>query len=397
MTINEETMTPKERFDYRIKLLRDAADHKKTERIPFMGNIQQWMYLDAGYNQLEAARDYEKCEEAGRMLLSKYKMDIMSAGAGCVRNPTQLYDALGQNATWAASDDGNNINAIFEDEMIKADEYDELINNFEATVWEKAMRRNFPKTKDFTVEEWVNAAKAAKELMEARTNVAKHLREEFGNADEISVARASMFVGNLLNTYRGIKGLSMDMRRQPDKVAELCEKRDAMTIQNAINTLSKIEGHNMNEPYDITMGFLAHVIMTPKQFERYYVPGLEKVGRFCEEHGKQMSLNTEGDFLRFGDYFNDFKKGLLTAIVEMDDPYEVKKKLPNLAIIGGLSVDLMGNSTPKKCVDMAKRAIDELGRDGGLWLSCNKFVTYPYDMNSENLKAVSEFVVEYRA
>lgn len=395
---NESAMTPKELFDYRIKLLRDAADHKKTERVPFMSNIQQWMYIDAGYTLLECARDYAKCEDAGRQLLSKYKMDLMSGGAGCVRNPIQLYDALGQNATWAAAgDDENNINAIFEDEMIKADEYDDLINNFEGTLWEKAMRRNFPKTKDFTLEDWVNAAKAAKGLMDAKINIVKKMREEFGICDQVSVPGASMFAGNLLNTYRGIKGLSMDMRRQPDKVAEVCAIRDEITANNAIAAMSKFEGHNMNEPYDCTMGFLAHVIMTPKQFERYYVPGMQKVGRWAEEHGKQMFLNTEGDFLRFGDYFNDFKKGVLNAIVEMDDPYEIRKGIPNIGIIGGLSVDLMGNSTPEKCVDMAKRAIDELGRDGGLWLSCNKFVTYPYDMNSENLKAVSEFVVEYRA
>ena len=44
----------------------------------------------------------------------------------------------------------------------------------------------------------------------------------------------------------------------------------------------------------------------------------------------------------------------------------------------------------------AKRAIDEIGRDSGFWLGCNKFVTYENDMNSENLKAVSDFVMEYK-
>lgn len=394
---NELEMTAKELFDYRINLLRDAADHKKTDRVPFMGNIQQWMYIDAGYTQLECARDYDKCLDAGRQLNTKYRMDLMSGGCGCIRNSTLLYDALGQNATWAAAgDDENNINAIFEDEMIKEDEYDELINDFESTIWQKAMRRNFPKTNDFALQDWVNAAKAAKELMDAKASTVQTLRDEFGITDQISVPGASMFAGNLLNTYRGIKGLSRDMRRQPDKVAEICAIRDEITANNAINAMSKIDGHNMNEPYDCAMGFLAHCIMTPKQFERYYVPGMEKVGRWAEEHGKQIFCNTEADFLRFGDYFNDFKKGVLNCIVEMDDPYEIRKHIPNIGIIGGLSVDLMGNSTTDKCIDMAKRAIDELGRDGGLWLSCNKFVSYPYDMNSENLKAVSDFVIEYR-
>lgn len=48
--------------------------------------------------------------------------------------------------------------------------------------------------------------------------------------------------------------------------------------------------------------------------------------------------------------------------VERDNPYEVRKQIPNLGIIGGLDVTVMGTGTPGQCVDMAKRAIDELGR-----------------------------------
>lgn len=395
---DEKNMTPRELFEYRIKLLRDATDHKKTERIPFFANISQWAYLDAGYTQMECARDYSKCLDAGRQLLTKYNMDIMNMGAGVVRNPTQLYDAMGQSKTWSLGEGGNenSINAIFEDEMVKADEYDAMIENYEKVVWERAVRRTFPKTKDFTLEDWENAMKAGKAFLDARANNTRILREEFGVADQISVPGASMFAGNLLNTYRGIRGLSRDLRRQPDKVAELCAIRDEITANNAIAAMSKIEGHNMEEPYDCTMGFLAHVIMTRKQFERFYVPGLRKVAGWAEEHGKQMALNTEGDFLRFGDYFNEYKKGTLMAVVEQDNPYEVRKQIPNLGIIGGLDVTVMGSGTKEQCVDMAKRAIDELGRDSGFWLGCNKFVTYENDMNPENLKAVSDFVMEYK-
>ena len=65
-------------------------------------------------------------------------------------------------------------------------------------------------------------------------------------------------------------------------------------------------------------------------------------------------------------------------------------------IYGGLNTDVMGHGTPKQCVDMAKRAIDELGCEGGLVLTENKFTAFPNDMNPENLKAVANFVLEYR-
>lgn len=135
----------KELFDYRIRILRDQTAHKKTDRVPIMANTQQWLYLDAGYSQLEAGRDYAKCEDSGRKFLTKYKVDLLY-GADCVRNPTMIYDALGQNNTWSMDESGNNVNAIFEDEMMHADEYDEMIADYEKTVWEKCLMRTFPPT-----------------------------------------------------------------------------------------------------------------------------------------------------------------------------------------------------------------------------------------------------------
>lgn len=393
-----QTSTPKEIFDYKINLIRDSLNHKKTQRIPFLANVQNWMYIDAGYTVLEAARDYKKCEDSGRQFLQKYKVDIINFGAGCVRNPTQLYDALGQNSTWAAAGgDENNINAIFEDEMIKADEYDELIADYEKTVWEKAVFRTFEKTKNFSLQQWVEATKAAYDFVNARKNLTVKLREEFGIADQVNVPGASLFVNVLMDSYRGLKGLSMDLRRQPQKVEEICNLRDATIIEPLVEKFRNNPGPDMNEPFDVTMGFLAHILMTPKQFEKYYFKSMDKLAKVCEETNKQIFMNTEADFLRFGDFFNNYKKGVINCVVEMDDPFEVKKKLGNVAIAGGLSVDIMGNSTPDKCIDMAKHAIDELGQDGGFILAPNKFVTYAYDMTSENLKAVSDFVFNYRA
>ena len=56
---------------------------------------------------------------------------------------------------------------------------------------------------------------------------------------------------------------------------------------------------------------------------------------------------------------------------------------------------LLGNGTPQECVDSAKKLIDEIGRDGGFILSQNKMLSYKEDCRRENLKAVSDFVLNY--
>ena len=56
----------------------------------------------------------------------------------------------------------------------------------------------------------------------------------------------------------------------------------------------------------------------------------------------------------------------------------------------------MGHGTPDQCIAMAKKAVDELGAEGGLTLSPNKMISFAYDMDPANLSTVGKFVQEYR-
>lgn len=390
---------PKELLDYRLNLLRKALNHEKTARVPLYANVFGWMFIDAGITSLAASKDYKKAEEAAIRFAEKYPVDKFNIGAGYVIIPTNIYSVLqNENSSFGvAGGNENYLNGVQEDEMIKADEYDELKNDFQKTIWEKAFPRTFPRVKEFSKEEFVNAMKVGYEFNTARANAFKVLRDKCGLAEDVNVPSVSAFINDLLNMYRGIKGLAMDLRRQPDKVAEVCEYYDSIKLNNVVNNMKANPGWDMTNPYDVRSSFMAHVVCNSKQFERFFMPVIDTLARTCEETGKQLFINAEADFLRFADFLGDYKKGAVSCIVEMDDPYEVRKKLPNIGIIGGLSVDIMGKSTPDKCVDMAKRAIDELGRDGGLWLGPNKFLSYPYDMKSENLSAVCDFALNYKA
>jgi hypothetical protein len=61
--------------------------------------------------------------------------------------------------------------------------------------------------------------------------------------------------------------------------------------------------------------------------------------------------------------------------VEQEDILEVKSDLPNICVVGGMSTQFLG---------------------GGFMLSQDKMMSYPRDCKPENLKAVSDFVQEYR-
>ncbi|MBQ2085289.1 MAG: hypothetical protein II464_03370, partial [Oscillospiraceae bacterium] len=133
-----------------------------------------------------------------------------------------------------------------------------------------------------------------------------------------------------------------------------------------------------------------------RQFERFYWPYLKKLLDTYAEKGMNIRLFTEGSILRFADHFKDYPKGLLTFHLEQDDPFEFRQALPNVAIMGGMTTDLLSNGTPDECVAYAKRLCDELGREGGFIFSENKMLSYRNDAKAENMKAVCEFVDSYR-
>ena len=95
------------------------------------------------------------------------------------------------------------------------------------------------------------------------------------------------------------------------------------------------------------------------------------------------------------DYFRDYKKGTLTFHVEQDDPYEFRKELSNVALMGGLSTVMLAEASSEECVNEAKRLCDELG-GGGFIISENKMMSYRNDCSSENYLAVCNFLKDYR-
>ena len=62
-----------------------------------------------------------------------------------------------------------------------------------------------------------------------------------------------------------------------------------------------------------------------------------------------------------------------------------------------MTAELLGRGTPEQCVARTKELIDGLGGlEGGFVLSQDKMLTFKNDAKPENLKAVSEFVTNYR-
>lgn len=70
-------MNSKELKSSRKKLFRDAANFKKTERIPHFANVVTWKVFDAGYTLSQAMTDFDIMEKTVIHFLNKYPVDAV--------------------------------------------------------------------------------------------------------------------------------------------------------------------------------------------------------------------------------------------------------------------------------------------------------------------------------
>lgn len=387
-------------YEDRKKLYIDAVTWNKPKRILMdMGGMTGWFQTDAGYSLAQAARDYTINQKCIEHFLNKYKVDNFG---NAFRFRFRLTDPLrkGSNNLGITDEsiDAGNVNTILEN-LMQVDDLAAYRENPQKVLWETVFFNAFPNARNMSAQE---LAACTKELVQFREEAARsreEMREKYGllfpYPDVIAV---NPFVHELFYKYLGIKGLSVALRRSPEKIYDICDYMDDKAVSAALarlDTLPDGPTAGIRSHYDAGMGTSEHTVLNRKQIERLMLRTWKPVFDKLQEKHKITHFGIEGSFIDsvLGEFLSDYD--YVSAPVEMDDPYEVRKKFPRLTLRAGLNVNVMGHGTPEECVDMAKRAIDELGRDGGLILGTNKFVTYDYDMNSENLEAVCNFVASY--
>ena len=162
----------------------------------------------------------------------------------------------------------------------------------------------------------------------------------------------------------------------------------------AIIYRSRYEPYRRHHPQKYT-GFMAlyihYLYLLGKAGQRQYTPKMTP--HLHIEHNQQIYLFAEASILHFAEYFEEVPKGVLMIHLEQDDIFEFRKRLPNIAVAGGMPAVLLGHGTKEECVDYAKKLIDELG--DGFVLCQNKMIAYRSDCTRENLMAVCDFARNY--
>jgi hypothetical protein len=383
----------------RIQLYKDSARLKKTNRILNSCNFFAWMVYDAGQKLNTAYRDFQMRKDIITRFQEKYGFDLYKDYL--TRNPALISDALG-SGSYVLDDEIFSVS--FKDfSIMDTDDYDDLIKiyaedkgaGFGKFLWKKIVLRKFKKLAEPGAKERLRkAAISTRDYFDYMDSISKYFNERFGIPRFSETFTVPSYYEALINEYRGMRGISIDLRRIPEKVKALCAAYGfGPDFEKYMATTQK--GSNMNTCADIGTGLLGHTFLSTKQFRELYWSGLEKLFRFIEEKDKILFIFAEGETSRFYEFIKEAPKGHVVLQIEMDDIFETKKALGDkVCLTGGMPCSLLYNGTVKENIAYAKRLIDELSP--GYIFSTDKMVSFPVDCKAENLKAVNDFVRDYR-
>lgn len=369
----------------RMKLFDDVIKFNKTTRIPTFSSIENWMYLDAGYKLDEVLYDYDLMANVVENFVQKYQFDaIQNIG---IRNPLRFYKAMG-NSIHKVDKNGESVEAL-DHEFLESNDLKSFTENPNAVIWSKVL----PKcTKEnFTMGDLKKVINEFMLVMKYAQNMTQKVIDEYaalmpGKGD------AMIPIDYMFGGLRGIKGVSMDLRKRKGEFKEALEVLYSMQVQPILEPSFQDDYSGYIAPVSVAM--LAHSILSVKQFEELYWPYLKKVIDLAVKYNKPVFIYVESAIMRFAEFFQDIPKGLVLIHIEQDDIFELRKKLPNVALSGGMPTTLLGQGTAERCVNYAKHLVNTLGE--GFVLSQNKLISYKSDAKAENIIALNEFARNYR-
>ncbi len=198
----------------------------------------------------------------------------------------------------------------------------------------------------------------------------------------------------IFDYFRGFRGISVDMRRQPDLLEQAVEAlypycKALLGIAPGTNSVPQF-------PCYFTM-MHAPTFLNPKQFGRFFWPTYLRMLHIIHDLGGTVMINMEGKWESKFEYINDMPKDFAICMIEADDAFEAKKRIgKNVAVAGGMPIAMLKYNTKQECIDYAKKLIDECAPGGGYIFTTDRHFITGSDIKLENVIALHDFVHNYR-
>lgn len=368
----------------RTQLFHDVLDGKIPKRVPVFASFPvEFCIQYAGKDLVEVQWNHEMLEEVFDKVCRDFYSDMLPVNA--FRLPS-FYKLLGAK-NFVMSSSGFLQHP--EVEGMTQEDYDEFIASPYNCIVEKILPRIYSELNTDLNTKAIAFAKAFKAFYDEMGYLGMlygKLTQKYGYAE------VNLFAGFteapfdfLSDQLRGFKGISIDVRRIPEKVEAAVEAALPLLIKAGTPPVV-----NKNDSTFIPLHMAPY--LRGKDFERFYWPTFKKLVEALAERGLASYLFVEQDWMRYLDYLYELPENTRMRF-EYGDPKLVKEKLGKKHIISGFyPVTLLKTGTKQQCIDKAKELLDILAPGGRYFFDFDKAPITLDSINVDNARAVLEYV-----
>jgi len=410
--------SPEQLYQERQQRMQDAMAGRVPDRVPIPLFTVDFFARYAGYTMAEITYDVDKLDHAVEKTILDFEPDAYEQQhtRNYVGQALDLFDYLPME--WPGG-------RIFDDapfqyldaEIMKADEYDELIDDPSYFFMSKVLPRTcgnlqglagfpFPPGMLYTGLT-VNCAPFGtpemKQAMDTLHEAGKKALDTLDREKKFILRMAEKGFPTqrggaiicpfdiIVDFLRGSKGGMLDMMRRGDKLQEAIDA----WLNNVCRRVIEVFKTLPNKTVFIPLHWGIDGFMSPKQFETFYWPQLRKLIHMVIEAGLTPQPFFEGTCTSRLETIADVPRGKCTYMFESSDFIKAKEILGDIVCIrGGMPASLLISGSPTEVEDHAKTLIDTLGKGGGYIMDASS-AGIPREARVENVRAMFDTVKTY--
>lgn len=409
----------KEQYNARLKRVEDAIALRVPDRVPVAPcHVLYYFTQIEGMSNKDAMLDHDKRLNAWKKITIEMNVDM--AIHPIVLPPAQPFSLLGMKQyKWPGQDLADDASFQYvENEYLKADEYDAFLANpadFTVRVlWPRLASTALPLTMLPPLQWFSNGrnmgftlapALGTPPMVNMLQTIIKLGQEAVSFSlsmmayiDEMKKLGFPLGYGSsadapfdyLADQLRGMKGVMLDMFRQPDKIIEISEYFTTMMVEQA-KFLASVSG---NKRVWMPLHRGSDDFMGDAQFEKFYWPSLKRLIEELVEAGLTPVTYFEGEYTSRLKYLAELPKGKLLAHFDRVDRKKAKEVIGDtMCFWGNVPARLLITGTPDQVKDDVKELIDIFADNGGLIVDSS--MGLPDQARPENVEAMLDTVFTY--
>jgi hypothetical protein len=194
---------------------------------------------------------------------------------------------------------------------------------------------------------------------------------------------------NLADVLRGTNGIVMDMFRQPDKVIEAMERLVPIVVRGAV----RMADNSLSPVIMMPLHKGDNSFMSGPQFEKFYWPTLRKVLLGLVEEGLVPYPFAEGNYEPRLEIIREMPRTAVAWYFEVMDMARAKQSLGGVSCIAGnVPASLLVTGTPEAVKESCRKLIETCAPGGGYILTGGAAMNRG---NPDNLRAMMAAAKEY--